>query len=326
MNILICGGAGYIGSHMIKLLEETTPHKLILVDNFSTGRFKPSCKCYHKDVLDQESMVEILNTEKIELVMHFAALSLVSESMVEPAKYYVNNVVGSIQLLEAMRKSGVKKLVFSSTAAVYGAPSTALITEADHTKPTNVYGNTKLAAEKIIEDYCNAYKFDAVIFRYFNAAGAHHSGEIGEAHDPETHLIPNILKLLATPEPRTPITIYGDNYDTPDGSCIRDYVHVTDICQAHSLAINFLSNARGCHVYNLSNGKGFSVFEILRACESITGLEVPFVVGGRRPGDPDKLVASSEKVMGALGWKPQISEIEDIIRSAWKFHRNHSKN
>lgn len=326
MNILICGGAGYIGSHMIRLLEETTTHTIVVVDNFSTGQLKPSCKCYDQDILDQDAMIGILKSENIELVMHFAALSLVGESMLEPAKYYVNNVAGSIQLLEAMRKSNVRKIVFSSTAAVYGVPSTSLITEADQTEPTSVYGKTKLAVEKIIEDYCIAYNFDAVSFRYFNAAGAHWSGDIGEAHNPETHLIPNILKPLTTPKFGSPITVYGDDYDTSDGSCIRDYIHVSDICQAHLFAISLLSSETGYRVYNLSNGKGFSVFEILHACETVTGLSIPFVVGDRRPGDPDRLVASSEKALRELGWKPEITEITDIISSAWVFHSKQTKN
>jgi UDP-glucose 4-epimerase len=318
--ILVVGGAGYIGSHLVKELVETK--KVIVLDNLSTGYEEAidSRAIFVKGDLGNESDLEAIFSEyPIEGVMHFAANSLVGESVVDPLKYYQNNVASTLTLLKVMLKYDVKNFIFSSTAATYGIPSVDMINEDSPTVPINPYGQSKLMVENILADFAKAYDLRYVVLRYFNAAGAHESGEIGEKHDPETHLVPIILQhLLGT---REQVSIFGDDYATADGTCIRDYIHVTDLANAHIIALESLINGTNSAVtYNLGNGLGYSVKEIIEACEKVTNLGANVVVVERRLGDPARLVASSEKIQKELGWKAKRN-LEDIIASAWKWHQ-----
>ncbi len=320
--ILVCGGAGYIGSHTVSELIDKG-EEVIVVDNLQTGHMgaiHPKAKFYNGDIRDKEFMNKVFNENRIEAIIHFAASSLVPESMDNPLKYYDNNVYGTQVLLEMMYKYSVKKIVFSSTAAVYGEPEGLPILETDRTNPTNPYGETKLTIERMFSWADRAYGIKYISLRYFNVAGAHIEGKIGEDHNPETHLIPLVLQVPLGK--REYISIYGDDYDTHDGTCIRDYIYVTDLANAHILSLGKLRKGSDSSIYNLGNGEGFTVREIIEAARKVTCHPIPEVVTKRRDGDPAKLVASSEKAMKELGWKPQYTNIEDIIASAWRWHQN----
>jgi UDP-glucose 4-epimerase len=320
--ILVCGGAGYIGSHTVYELIERG-EEVVIIDNLQTGHrgaIHPKAKFYKGDIRDIEFLDKVFSENDIEVVIHFAANSLVGESMENPLKYYDNNVYGTQVLLQAMNKHNVNKIVFSSTAAVYGEPDNIPILETDKTEPTNAYGETKLAMEKMMKWADKAYRIKYISLRYFNVAGAHISGKIGEDHSPETHLIPLVLQVPLGR--REYISIFGDDYDTHDGTCIRDYIHVTDLADAHILAVEKLRSGSDSTVYNLGNGNGFTVKEIIEAARRVTGHPIPAVVAERRAGDPAKLVASSEKAKRELGWKPKFTNVEDIIATAWKWNNN----
>lgn len=321
--ILVLGGAGYIGSHTVKMLCESG-EEVVVADNLATG-FKqavhPKAKFYKGDLRDREFLDNIFKNEKIDAVIHFAAYSLVGESVTNPLKYYNNNLCGTEVLLEAMVNAGVKNIVFSSTAATYGEPERIPIMETDKTEPTNPYGETKLSMEKMFKWTGNANGLKFVSLRYFNACGADESGKIGEAHNPETHLIPLILQVANGK--RDHISIFGTDYPTKDGTCIRDYIHVTDLSKAHILAVKYLKDGGKSDIFNLGNGIGFSVREVIEMARKVTGLTIPAVEAPRRAGDPAQLIASSEKAKKILGWKPEHDSLEEIIASAWEWHKNH---
>ncbi len=322
MAVLVCGGAGYIGSHCVYALIEKN-EKVIVADNLQTGHLDAiheKAIFYKGDIRNKEFLDIIFRENEIDGIIHFAANSLVGVSMKTPLDYYDNNVYGTQVLLQMMRKHHINKIVFSSTAAVYGEPENIPILEKDKTKPTSPYGETKLAMEKMMKwaDFAHGIKY--VSLRYFNVAGAHENGIIGEDHTPETHLVPLILQVPL--KKREDITVFGEDYETPDGTCIRDYIHVMDLANAHILALNNLREGKDSAVYNLGNGEGFSVKEMIDAARKVTGHEIPAVVGDRRIGDPSKLVASSQRAKEELGWKARFINIEDIIASAWKWHKN----
>lgn len=323
MSVLVLGGAGYIGSHTVYELIDAG-RDVVIVDNLLTG-FKaavhPKAKFYEADIRDRKAMDEIFEKENIEGVIHFAACSQVGESMSQPLKYYDNNLYGTMVLLQSMVAHGVYKIVFSSTAATYGEPERVPILESDRTEPTNCYGETKLSMEKMMKWVSHAHGLRFVALRYFNACGAHRSGKIGEAHNPETHLIPLILQVPNGQ--REKIMVFGDDYATPDGTCIRDYIHVTDLAQAHILALDYLLKGGENNVFNLGNGVGFSVREVVDCARKVTGHPIPEEMAPRRAGDPAQLIASSEKAMKVLGWKPQYNDLETIIATAWEWHRTH---
>lgn len=321
--ILVCGGAGYIGSHAVRQLIDRN-EEVIIVDNLETGHedaIHPQAKFYKVDIRNEEELDNVFTENKIDEVIHFAANSLVGESMSNPLKYYNNNVHGTEVLLKVMIKHDVKKIVFSSTAATYGEPNNIPIIESDLTNPTNAYGETKLAMEKMMKwaDLSHGVKY--ISLRYFNVAGAHESGEIGEDHNPETHLIPLILQVPLGK--REFISIFGDDYDTHDGTCIRDYIHVTDLADAHILAVHKLREGSNSNIYNLGSGNGFTVKEMIEAARKVTGHPIPAKVCERRAGDPAKLVAASQKARTELGWEPKLENVEAMISSAWKWHQNH---
>lgn len=322
MSILVCGGAGYIGSHMVAELLENG-QDVVILDNLEKGHKDALLggKLYVGDLRDKEILNKIFTENDIEAVIDFAAYSLVGESMTEPLKYFNNNVYGTISLLEAMKEHNVKYIVFSSTAATYGEPECVPILENSKTIPTNAYGESKLLVEKILNWCDKAYGIKYTTLRYFNAAGAHINGKIGEDHSPETHLIPLILNVALGK--RDEILIFGDDYDTKDGSCIRDYIHVSDLASAHSLALKRLMNGGESRIYNLGNGTGFSVKEMIDIARKVTGHEIPAKVAPRRAGDPAILIASSEKAMKELNWKPKFNSVETIIETAWNWHKNH---
>jgi UDP-glucose 4-epimerase len=322
MAILVTGGAGYIGSHAVaELLAKG--EQVVIVDNLQQGHEDAVVggKLYVGDLRDGEFMDTVFKENKIEAIIHFAANSLVGESMQNPAKYYHNNVYGTLCLLEKMTQYGVNKIVFSSTAATYGEPENIPILESDRTLPTNTYGETKLAMEKMMKWFDTAHGIKYVSLRYFNAAGAHAGGLIGEDHSPETHLIPIILQVALGQ--RAHISIYGDNYATPDGTCVRDYIHVSDLSDAHVLAVEKLRGGADSNIYNLGNGTGFSVKEVIEIARKVTGHEIPAVMEPRRGGDPAELVASSDRARNDLGWKPKRDSLEAIIESAWNWHQSH---
>lgn len=323
MAILVCGGAGYIGSHMVAYLLEKGKDVVVL-DNLQKGHKEAVlCRKFYKgDLRDRAVLDKVFTENNIEAVIDFAADSLVGESVSEPIKYFENNVGGTLSLLGAMKDYGVKNIVFSSTAATYGEPENIPILENDKTFPTNPYGESKLAVEKILKWCDNAYGIKYTALRYFNAAGAHVSGKIGEHHNPETHLIPIILQVALGQ--RDKIMIFGDDYKTEDGTCIRDYIHVHDLASAHLLALERLMNGGESAVYNLGNGKGFSVKEVVEVARKVTGKEIKAEVAPRRAGDPAVLVASSEKAKKELGWKPEFDSLETIIETAWNWHKNNS--
>lgn len=324
MKILVLGGAGYIGSHTVYALKEAG-HDVVIIDNLETGHIEavhPDAKFYQGDLRDREFVDSVLDQETdIDAVIHFAANSLVGESMTNPLKYYDNNLCGTKTMLESMVAHGVDKIVFSSTAATYGMPEKIPILESDKTEPINPYGETKLSMEKMFKWVGKAHGLRFVSLRYFNAAGAHVSGKIGEAHNPESHLIPLILQVPNGK--RDHISIFGTDYDTKDGTCVRDYIHVTDLAQAHILAVKYLINGGESNIFNLGNGVGFTVKEVIETARKVTGLPIKAVEEERRPGDPDILIASSNKAKEVLGWKPELDSLEDIISTAWKWHSTH---
>jgi len=322
-SILITGGAGYIGSHTNKLLYQAG-YPTIIFDSLVHGH-RESVKWgvfEHGDLLDKDSLRRTFLKHKIEAVVHFAAFAYVGESVQNPQKYYQNNVVGTLNLLDVMMEFGVKKIVFSSTCATYGLPQTLPITEEHPQKPVNPYGNTKLMIEKALADYDCAYGMKYVSLRYFNAAGADSDGELGEWHEPETHLMP--LAIKAAYEDDTVLNIYGDDYATHDGSCIRDYIHVNDLAEAHRLALEYLENGGMSESFNLGNGKGYSVKEIVETIEEISGRKVKCKIGDRRIGDPDALVGSYKKINDKLGWAP-CHGIKDIVKTAIHWYLGNSK-
>ncbi|EAX48937.1 UDP-glucose 4-epimerase [Thermosinus carboxydivorans Nor1] len=323
MKLLVTGGAGYIGSHTVHELVRAG-HTVTVFDNLSKGHraaVPAGVPLIVGDLRDQDLLTKTLREHQIEGVVHFAADSLVGESMQQPAKYYHNNVVATLALLDAMREGGVGKIVFSSTAAVYGEPAEWPITEDMPTRPTNVYGRTKLVIEGMLADFAMAYGLRFVSLRYFNAAGALEGGAIGEDHTPETHLVPLILKTALGQRPA--VEIYGTDYPTPDGTCIRDYIHVTDLAVAHVLASEHLAAGGESKIYNLGSETGFSVREVIERAKAITGVDFPVRQAPRRAGDPAVLVASSARIRRELGWQPVLSDLDTIIASAWQWHKSH---
>ncbi|MCF7223780.1 UDP-glucose 4-epimerase GalE [Marilutibacter chinensis] len=321
MKVLIAGGAGYIGAHVVKLLagEGIEVHVL---DNLSTGhrqavQWGPLVEA---DLLQPDSLNRVLSSNRFDAVMHFCARSLVGESVTAPYDYYRANVTGTLNLLDAMRRHDVDKLVFSSTAAVFGNPERDLIDETHPCRPINPYGKSKLMVESILEDAARAYQLRSVALRYFNAAGADPSGCIGESHHPETHLIPNMFRSVLGQ--RSGLKVLGDDYPTRDGTCIRDYVHVNDLADAHLKALHWMAHNEGAGRFNLGNGGGFSVREVLAAAEQVTGRKIAYEVAARRTGDPAVLVASSDKARAELGWQPRYPGIEGILSTAWAWHQN----
>ncbi|MBP3284504.1 MAG: UDP-glucose 4-epimerase GalE [Clostridia bacterium] len=322
MAIAVLGGAGYIGSHTVYELIDRG-FDVVVIDNLQTGHREAvheKAIFYEGDIRDAKFLDEVFHKEKIEAVIHFAANSLVGESMTNPLKYYDNNVYGTKVLLESMVKNGINKIVFSSTAAVYGEPERIPILETDRTVPTNTYGETKLAMEKMFRWVDLAHGVKYVSLRYFNACGAHISGKIGEAHNPETHLIPLVLQVPL--HKRECIKIFGEDYDTKDGTCVRDYIHVTDLADAHILAVKYLMDGNESNVFNLGNGVGFTVKEVIASAEKVTGEEISAQTDVRRAGDPAQLVASSEKAKSVLGWKPKFDDLDKIVETAWNWHKN----
>lgn len=321
MNILITGGAGYIGSHTVKALKKKG-YFTVVYDNLSSGHeYASKGDIFIKgDIFDSNLLADTIKKYDIDSIIHFAAYSLVGESMTNPKKYYTNNVQGTLNLLNTMLENNINKIVFSSTAAVYGEPKNIPITEDCPKDPTNVYGKTKLMIENMLEDYSKAYALKYIALRYFNACGADPQGDIGEDHNPETHLIPLVLQTCAGK--RESIKIFGQDYPTKDGTCIRDYIHVNDLASAHVLALEALQKGHKSEVYNLGNGNGFSVAEIIDTAEKVAGIEIKKEFTGRRSGDPAILIASSDKIKKALGWNPEYTDISKIIQTAWNWHKN----
>lgn len=323
MTILVLGGAGYIGSHGVDQLIEKG-YQVVVVDNLQTGHkeaIHKDARFYQGDIRDKAFLQGIFKKEKIDGVLHFAANSLVGESMEQPLMYFNNNVYGTQVVLEVMEEFDVKKIVFSSSAATYGEAKVMPIAESAPTNPTNPYGETKLMMEKMLKWCDEAYQMNYVALRYFNVAGAKINGQIGEDHTPETHLIPLVLQTALGQ--RAQLSIFGNDYDTPDGTCIRDYVHVQDLIAAHILALEYLEAGNSSNIFNLGSSTGFSVQEIVETARKITGKEIPTKVEARRAGDPSTLVAASQKAQEMLGWKPEYTTMETIIESAWNWHVNH---
>lgn len=325
MKLLIPGGAGYIGSHMVRYAQDHD-HEVVVLDDFSTGHewAIKNCEILNVNLVDQDKLSKVLKGRQFDGVIHFAAKSLVGESIIKPDFYYRNNVVGTLNLVNEMLRNDLNNLVFSSSAAIFGNPVMDRISEGHPKNPINPYGQSKLIVENMLKDICIANDFNATCLRYFNAAGAHKSGDIGEAHDPETHLIPNILKAVLSNESK--LKIFGDDYSTHDGTCVRDYVHVNDLAQAHLLSLMFgINNNNGFSAYNLGNGSGFSVLDVIRCVERILSTRVEYDVLARRQGDPVSLVANSSLAIEKLSWKPSSGALEDIVVSAWNWHKNYDK-
>lgn len=320
-KVLIIGGAGYIGSHQVKWMLDRN-YDVVVLDNLSTGyedSVDKAAKLYIGDVRDLELVKQILSTEKIEVIIHFAALSLVGESVMKPLDYYDNNVYGMQVLLQAMQACNVDKIIFSSTAAVYGMHDVMPITEEYAKEPINPYGETKLAMEKMVKWAKEAYGINYVVLRYFNVAGASLDGSLGERHQPETHLIPLVLQVPRNK--RAFISIFGDDYNTPDKTCIRDYIHVLDLANAHEMSVQYLLNNTDSKTYNLGYNKGYSVKEIIEVARKVTSHPIPVQIEPRRAGDPDSLVASNDKIVEELNWKPMYQDIETIIGTAYQFYQ-----
>ncbi|MDP5015782.1 UDP-glucose 4-epimerase GalE [Anabaena sp. UHCC 0187] len=326
-SILVTGGAGYIGSHTVLALKQAG-YEVVILDNLVYG---------HRDLVEQVLQVELIagdtsdrslldhlfQSRNFAAVMHFSAYAYVGESVTDPAKYYRNNVLGTLTLLESMLAASINKFVFSSTCATYGVPNFIPITEDHPQNPINPYGATKLMVERILTDFDVAYNFKSVRFRYFNAAGANPQGLLGEDHDPETHLIPLVLQTALGK--REAISIFGTDYPTPDGTCVRDYIHVNDLADAHILGLEYLLNGGESEVFNLGNGNGFSVREVIAAAEDVTGMVIPVEECDRRPGDPPALIGTSEKARKILNWQPQYPGIKDIVSHAWQWHQSRHK-
>ena len=321
MNVLLTGGAGYIGSHVVRVLA-AAGHSCLVYDNLSAGHRQAvgDVPMVVGDISDAEALAGAMSEHSTEAVIHLAAFIEAGESVVEPGKYFRNNTVGGLALLEAMRSAGVSRMVFSSTAAVYGQPEHVPSRETDRTEPINPYGASKLAVELMLGGFAAAHGMGFVSLRYFNVAGAHGDGDIGEAHDPETHLIPLALQVPLVQ--RESISVFGEDYDTPDGTCVRDYIHVMDLASAHVLALG-AAEAGAVKVFNLGNGEGFSVREVLDTCREVTGHPLPASSAPRRPGDPPRLVASCEKAQAELGWKREFPDLKTIVAHAWKWHQSH---
>lgn len=326
MKVLVVGGAGYIGAHTVRALSEAG-HEPVIFDNLSTGHAAAAKRLGVPLVdgdLNHESQVRAaLEKQGVDAVMHFAAHAYVGESVTNPAKYYQNNLVGAFNLLEAMRQVGVRRFIFSSTCATYGVPRTDRLDESHAQNPINPYGWTKFMVERILKDFDHAYETRFVALRYFNASGASHDGLLGEEHDPETHLIPICLQVAAGA--RDHLVIYGDDYKTPDGTCIRDYIHVEDLASAHVQALDHLSGGGESLCLNVGTGTGHSVKQVVDCCEKVTGLPVKTVMGQRREGDPPVLVAAAEKVRELFGWSPKYTDLEDIVRTAWRWFERGGK-
>jgi UDP-glucose-4-epimerase GalE len=323
MRILVTGGAGYIGSHAVRHFL-ARGHDVWVYDNLSMGHRAavPAERLIVGDLADIPHLDHEVMIRRIEAVVHFAAWAYVGESVLDPGKYYQNNLVNTLGLMECLRRNRVSRFVFSSTCATYGLVEQVPIVEEAPQRPINPYGNGKLAVEKALADYATAYGWGYAALRYFNAAGASPDGTIGEDHDPETHLIPLVIQVVMGQRPH--IEVFGTDYPTPDGTCIRDYVHVDDLATAHLLALEHLEPGRG-RLYNLGMGRGYSVREVIRTVEEVTGKKVPFKEGPRRAGDPDSLVAASEKIQRELGWRPQYTDLRAIVETAWNWHRTHPK-
>ncbi|MBD2450151.1 UDP-glucose 4-epimerase GalE [Nostoc sp. FACHB-152] len=326
-SILVTGGAGYIGSHTVLALKQAG-YDVVILDNLVYGHRELVEKVLQVELVvgdtnDRPLLDDLFKTRKFEAVMHFSAYAYVGESVTDPAKYYRNNVVGTLTLLEAMLAASINKFVFSSTCATYGVPEVLPIPENHPQNPINPYGATKLMVERILADFDVAYNFKSVRFRYFNAAGANPDGLLGEDHNPETHLIP--LVLLTALGKREFISIFGNDYSTPDGTCIRDYIHVNDLADAHVLGLEYLLKGGDSEVFNLGNGNGFSVREVIAAAQTVTGLSIPVKECSRRPGDPPVLIGSAEKARNILGWQPQYPSIQDIVSHAWQWHQQRHK-
>ncbi len=320
MNVLLTGGAGYIGAHVVRALA-AAGHRCVVYDNLVHGhRQAVAVDLIVADVADGPVLREELRRHRIEAVIHLAAFIDVRESVEQPGKYFRNNTLNGLTLLEAMREAGVGRMVFSSTAAVYGRPERIPIQETDPLLPINPYGASKLCVEYMLQAYAEAHGMALVSLRYFNVAGADPAGDIGEAHEPEVHLIPQVLQVPLGQ--RSAVQIYGDDYDTPDGTCIRDYIHVADLAAAHVLALGAFQPG-AVKVYNLGNGEGFSVKQVIQTCQRVTGRPIPTELGPRRPGDPPRLVASSAKAMAELSWRPKFPDLATIVAHAWAWHRNH---
>lgn len=324
-TVLVAGGAGYIGSHTVKYLLKKD-YNVVVVDNLVYGhREAVLTKNFEEvDLADKEALRKVFKKYQIDAVIHFAAYAFVGESVVEPQKYYWNNVVNTLNLLDVMLENNVKNIVFSSTCATYGNPDYMPLDEKHSQNPINPYGNTKFMMEKIMADYDKAYGLKSAALRYFNAAGADTQGELGECHAPETHLIPLVLKAINGE--RENITVFGTDYDTPDGTCIRDYIHVEDLAEAHMLALEKINSSQESLQLNLGTGIGTSVKEIIQAAEEVTGQKVPLVYGQRRAGDPSKLYASNQKAKEVLNWNPKYTNIRDIIKTAWVWEQSEKFN
>lgn len=322
MNILVTGGCGYIGSHFVKFLQQNSDHKVIVFDNLSRGHREAINNDVDFEKIDllNPSEIEIgLSKYKIDAVVHFAAFAYVGESVEDPGLYYTNNVTGSINLIKAINKAGIKKFIFSSTCSLYGNPNQVPISESEPTKPINPYAQTKLMIEKVLADFDLSHNLKYAALRYFNAAGADFEGEIGESHDPEPHLIPIVLQTALGK--REHIKIFGDDYDTPDGTCIRDYIHVYDLADAHLKALEYLVRGENSDFFNLGTGDGNSVKELIDKAREVTGKEIKSVIAERRAGDPAFLVADNKKAKNILGWNPKYN-LDNIIKSAWNWHQN----
>ena len=320
MNILVVGGAGYIGSHMVKLLGKQAC-QVTVFDNLSFGHVNAVLhgELVVGDLADVEALEQLFATRSFDVVMHFASSILVGESVADPAKYYRNNFTNTQNLLDVMVKHNVKRFVFSSTAAIFGEPEYTPIDEKHNKLPINPYGRSKWMVEQMLEDYDRAYGLKSICLRYFNACGADPDGELGERHDPETHLIPLILQVASGK--RDAITVFGQDYDTKDGTCIRDYVHISDLCMAHWLAINYLKENGLSQRFNLGNGEGFSVQEVIEVCQQVTGKHIAVIQGKRREGDPAVLVADSSQARSIFGWQPQYGDLETIVSHAWAWEQ-----
>ncbi len=321
-RILVTGGAGYIGSHTVRLLLERG-YDVAVADNLSKGYRQnvPAGRLYEMDVADTSALTELMRQRKTEAVVHFAAFIAVGESMLEPERYFVNNVTGSLSLLAAMLRAGVKHIVFSSTAAVYGNPHAVPILETFPIQAVSPYGESKVMVETLLGWFDRIHHLTSVCLRYFNAAGSAPDGGLGEQHEPETHLIPLILRAVLSGKPAT---VFGEDYDTPDGTCIRDYIHVEDLAEAHILALEYLLAGGASDRFNVGTGSGHSVMEVIRTVEEVTGRKVPYITGTRRAGDPARLVASSDRLRTTLGWQPRSSDLKTIVTDAWNFARQHA--
>ncbi len=323
MRVLVTGGAGYVGSHAARWLDRAG-HEVWVLDNLCRGHrgaVLPG-KFIEGDIADEQLVTEVLRSRRIEAVLHFAAFALVNESVNDPALYYQQNVIKTFRLLESMRAADVKKIVFSSTTATYGEPAVVPIPESTPQLPINPYGTTKLVVERMLADYAKAYGFGYAALRYFNAAGAAEDGSIGEDHSPESHLIPIVLQVALGQ--RSHVTIFGDDYPTPDGTCIRDYIHVDDLASAHEKSLAKLTPGTGLQL-NLGTGKGFSVKEVIEACRRVTGHAIPCEIGARRAGDPPQLIAAADAARKQLNWEPRYMSLEAIVETAWRWHRSHPR-